>query len=138
MAMVSIGNGARARIEAQIAAMGQNVILVMSGNMSRGGFRMGFGSPGTLKVEDYEALRKEVEGVAGISPEIRVNAQVAVGNQNHLPTIVGVGADYIDIRSWRLASGANFTEADVRNANKVALIGQTASETLFGAGTDPV
>ena len=88
IAMVSIGNGAKARIEAQIAAMGQNVILVMSGNMSRGGFRMGFGSPGTLKVEDYEALRKEVEGVAGISPEIRVNAQVAVGNQNHLPTIV--------------------------------------------------
>jgi putative ABC transport system permease protein len=138
IAMVSIGNGAKARIEAQIAAMGQNVILVMSGNMSRGGFRMGFGNPGTLKVEDYEALRKEVDGVAGISPEIRVSAQVAVGNQNHFPTIVGVGADYVDIRSWRFASGENFTEADVRNANKVALIGQTAAETLFGAGTDPV
>ena len=122
IAMVSIGNGAKARIESQIAAMGQNVILVMSGNMSRGGFRFGFGNPGTLKVEDYEALRKEVDGVAGISPEIRVNAQVAVGNQNHLPTIVGVGADYVDIRSWRFASGANFTEADVRNANKVCVL----------------
>jgi putative ABC transport system permease protein len=138
IAMVSIGNGAKARIEAQIAAMGQNVILIMSGNMSRGGFRFGFGSPGTLKVEDYDAIRREVEGVAAISPEVRINAQVAAGNQNHFPTIVGVGNEYVDIRSWRLESGENFTEADVRNANKVALIGKTAAETLFGAGTDPV
>ena len=138
IAMVSIGNGAKARIEAQIAAMGQNVILIMSGNMSRGGFRMGFGSPGTLKAEDYDAIRREVDGVAAISPEIRVNAQVAAGNQNHLPTIVGVGADYLEIRSWSLLNGANFTESDVRNANKVALIGKTAAETLFGEGTDPV
>jgi len=138
IAGVSIGNGAKARIEAQIAAMGQNVILIMSGNMSRGGFRMGFGSPGTLKVEDYEAIRKEVDGVAAISPEIRLNAQIAAGNQNHFPTIVGVGADYVEIRSWSFVSGANFTEADVRNANKVALIGKTAAETLFGESTDPV
>jgi putative ABC transport system permease protein len=138
IAMISIGNGAKARIEAQIAAMGQNVILIMSGNMSRGGFRMGFGAPGTLKAEDYDAIRREVDGVAGISPEIRANAQVAAGNQNHLPTIVGVGADYLEIRSWSLVSGANFTEADVRNANKVALIGKTAAETLFGEGSDPV
>jgi len=139
IAMISIGNGAKSRIEAQIAAMGQNVILIMSGNMSRGGFRMGFGSPGTLKVEDYDAIRREVDGVAGISPEIRVsNAQVAAGNQNHLPTIVGVGADYLEVRSWSLVGGANFTESDVRNANKVALIGKTAAETLFGEGADPV
>jgi putative ABC transport system permease protein len=138
IAMVSIGNGAKARIEAQIAAMGQNVILIMSGNMSRGGFRMGFGSPGTLKVEDYDAIRNEVEGVAAVSPEVRINAQVAAGNQNHFPTIVGVGSEYVDIRSWRFESGENFTDADVRNANKVALIGKTAAETLFGPGTDPV
>src|SRR6266545_4392386 len=83
IAMVGIGNGAKARIEAQIAAMGQNVVLIMSGNLSRGGFRFGFGSRGTLKVEDYDAIRKEVDGVAGISPEVRISAQVAAGNQNH-------------------------------------------------------
>lgn len=138
IAMVALGNGAKARIEAQIAAMGQNVILIMSGNMSRGGFRFGFGSPGTLKVEDYEAIRREVDGVAAISPEVRVSAQVAVGNQNHFPTIVGVGSEYVDIRSWSFVSGANFSETDVRNASKVALIGKTAAETLFGAGADPV
>jgi putative ABC transport system permease protein len=138
IAMVSIGNGAKARVEAAIANMGQNVIMIMSGNMSRGGFRFGFGSPGSLKPEDYEAIRKEVDGVAGISPEVRASGQVAAGNQNAVPSIMGVGADYAQIRSWEIVSGQNFTETDVRNANKVALIGKTAAETLFGEGADPV
>jgi putative ABC transport system permease protein len=128
IAMVSIGNGAKARVEAQIASLGQNVLLVLSGNVSRGGFRMGFGSPGSLKVEDYEAIRREVDGIVGISPEVRVGgAQVAAGNQNHVPSISGVGADYVHIRAW-----------EIRTARKVALIGKTAAETLFGAGADPV
>ena len=138
IAMVAIGNGAKARVEAQIAGLGQNVILIMSGNMSRGGFRFGFGSPGTLKVEDYDAIRKEVEAVAGISPEVRATSQVIAGNQNHFPSIRGVGEDYFQIRTWDFASGQNFTDADVRNANKVAVIGQTASDILFGEGIDPV
>jgi putative ABC transport system permease protein len=138
IAMVSIGNGAKARVEAAIASMGQNVLMIMSGNMSRGGFRFGFGSPGSLKAEDYEAIRKEVDGVTGISPEVRASGQVAAGNQNAVPSIMGVGADYTQIRSWEIVSGQNFTETDVRNANKVALIGKTAAETLFGEGTDPV
>ena len=138
IAMVSIGNGAKARVEAQIASLGQNVLLIMSGNVSRGGFRPGFGAPGSLKADDYEAIRKEVDGVVGISPEIRASAQVAAGNQNHNPQIMGVGADYIGIRSWEIVSGQNFTETDVRNAAKVALIGKTAAETLFGEGCDPV
>src|SRR5436190_3191761 len=138
IAMVAIGNGAKARVEAQIASLGQNVILIMSGNTSRGGFRYGFGSPGSLKVDDYDSIKKEVEGVAGISPEVRASSQVIAGNQNHFPNIKGVGEDYIQIRSWDLASGQNFTDADVRNANKVALIGQTACDILFGEGSDPV
>ena len=77
IAMVSIGNGAKARVEAQIANLGQNVLLIMSGNVSRGGFRPGFGAPGTLKLEDYEAIRKEVDGVAGISPEVRADNRSA-------------------------------------------------------------
>src|SRR5213593_3493717 len=68
IAMVSIGNGAKAQIEAQIAALGQNVILVLSGNVSRGGFSMGFGSAGTLTKDDYVALRREISGVTGVSP----------------------------------------------------------------------
>jgi len=138
IAMVSIGNGAKARVEAQIASLGQNVLLILSGNVSRAGFRPGFGSPGSLKAEDYEAIRREVDGVAGISPEVRATAQVAAGNENHSPAISGVGVDFIGIRSWDLVSGNNFTDSDVRNAAKVALIGKTAAETLFGEGADPV
>src|SRR5881409_1249528 len=82
IAVVSIGSGAKAQVEAAIASMGQNVILILSGNVSRGGFRMGFGTAGTLTREDFEAIRKEIPGVTAISPEVWSFAQVAVGNQN--------------------------------------------------------
>jgi len=137
IAMVSIGRGARAQVEAQIAGLGQNVILVLSGNSSRGGFSMGFGSAGTLTREDYQALRREINGITGVSPEVRSFSQIAAGNQNINSQVMGVGEDYLDIRAWPLLNGANFTESDVRNATKVALIGRTTSRTLFG-DEDPV
>ena len=137
IAMVSIGNGAKAQMEARVASLGQNVIQVFSGSSSRGGVRMGFGSSGTLTREDYESIRREIAGVAGASPEVRSFAQLAFGNQNNNSQVLGVGAEYVDIRAWPLEGGANFTENDVRNANKVALIGRTTATTLFGDG-DPV
>ncbi|MCX8109155.1 MAG: ABC transporter permease, partial [Verrucomicrobiae bacterium] len=137
IAMISIGNGAKAQVEAQIATLGQNVLLVLSGNVTRGGFGMGFGSAGTLTKEDYDALRREIPGIAGVSPEVRGFAQIAAGNQNINTQVLGVGADYITIRAWPLASGSNFTEQDIRSANKVALIGKTTAQTLFG-DIDPV
>src|SRR5438876_556718 len=79
IAMVAIGNGAKSQVEAQIAMLGQNVVLVLSGNVSRGGFSMGFGSAGTLTKEDYEAIRKEISGITGVSPEVRSFAQIAAG-----------------------------------------------------------
>ncbi len=132
IAMVSIGNGAKAQVEAQIASMGQNVILILSGNVSRGGFSMGFGSAPSLTKEDFAALRREVSNISGVSPEVRSFAQVAVGNQNNNVQVQGVSEDYVDIRAWPVAQGANFTESDVRNAGKVALIGQTTAKSLFG------
>src|SRR5881398_2720005 len=70
IAMVSIGNGAKSQIEAQIASLGQNVLNVMSGNFSRGGVRMGWGSAGTLTRDDYDAMGREVMGLNGMSPEV--------------------------------------------------------------------
>jgi len=137
IAMVSIGNGAKAQVEAQIASLGRNVILVLSGNVSRGGFSFGFGSAGTLTQGDYDAIRREIGGVAGASPEVRSSAQLAAGNQNINTQVMGVGVDYVEIRSWPVVNGDNFTEQDVRTANKVALIGSTTSQTLFG-DIDPV
>jgi len=137
IAMVSIGNGAKAQIEANIAALGQNVITVMSGNLRRGGFGMGFGSAGTLTREDMAAIEREVQGVMAISPEVRANAQVAAGNQNLSTSILGVAASFPDFRNWTFASGGPFTDQDVKSQTKVALIGKTTATSLFGE-TDPV
>jgi len=135
---VSMGAGAKAEVERQIASMGNNLLIVFSGNMSRGGVRGGFGTQPTLTVQDYESLRREVSGLAGISPEARATVQVVAGDQNTSVGIWGVSADFAGIRSWRFQSGENFTDTDVRNAAKVCLIGKTTAGTLFGEGIDPV
>src|SRR4051794_16506951 len=122
IAMVSIGNGAKAQVEAQIASLGQNVILIFSGSFTRGGVHSGWGSAGTLTVEDAQAIQREVPEVVIVSPEIRSSAQVAAGNQNWFTSLLGEGEDYLEIRQWPLTSGAMFTEVDVRSANKVAVI----------------
>lgn len=137
IAMVSVGNGAKAQIEAQIATLGQNTIMIMSGNVRRGGFSMGFGSSGTLTREDLLALERELTDIVAVSPEVRSGAQVAAGNQNLSTSILGVSADYPNIRAWTFASGGPFTEQDVKSANKVALIGKTTATQLFG-DEDPV
>jgi putative ABC transport system permease protein len=137
IAMVGIGNGAKAQVEAQIASLGQNVILIFSGSTTSSGIRTGWGNAGTLKIEDAEAIRREVSGVVAVSEEIRAATQVAAGNQNWLTQVLGESADYLDIRQWQLADGASFTPQDVRSANKVCLIGRTTATQVFG-NDDPV
>src|ERR1043166_8553607 len=135
---VSMGTGAKAEVDKRIASMGQNLLTVLSGNMSRGGGRGGFGMAPNLTTADYEAIRKEIYGVTAVSPETRTSVQVAVGNQNSFVQVSGVSAEYLTARSWPLRGGDNFTENDVRIANKVCLIGSTTAKTLFGENVDPV
>ena len=137
IAMVGIGNGAKAQVEAQIASLGQNVILIFSGSTTSSGIRTGWGGAGTLKVEDAEAIRREVPGVVGVSEEVVSTTQVAAGNQNWFTRIYGESADYFDIRQWPLADGAPFTPQDVRSANKVCVIGRTTATQVYG-NEDPV
>jgi putative ABC transport system permease protein len=137
IAMVSIGNGAKAQIEAQIASMGQNVVLVWSGSFTRGGTHSGWGAAGTLTLDDCDAMQREIPGVTAVSPEVRSVAQVAVGNQNWSTTIQGESPEYFDIRQWPLVEGVAFTGQDVRSANKVAVIGKTIADQLF-PGEDPL
>jgi putative ABC transport system permease protein len=137
IAMVGIGNGAKAQVDAQISSLGQNVILVFSGSTTRSGIRTGWATAGTLTIEDAEAIGREVEGVVAVSPEVRTVRQVAAGNQNWFTQILGEGPDYLTIRQWPLAEGVPFTDQDVRSANKVCLIGRTTAEQLFG-NDDPL
>ena len=137
IAMVGIGNGAKAQVEAQIASLGQNVILIFSGSTTSSGIRTGWGGAGTLKIEDAEAIRREVPGVTGVSEEVASTTQVAAGNQNWFTRVYGESADYFDIRQWPLADGAPFTAQDVRSANKVCVIGRTTATQIYG-NEDPV
>src|SRR5881398_2753691 len=132
IAMVGIGNGAKAQVEAQIASLGQNVILIFSGSTTSSGIRTGWGGAGTLKIEDAEAIRREVPGVIGVSEEVVSTTQVAAGNQNWFTRIYGESADYFDIRQWPLADGVPFTPQDVRSANKVCVIGRTTATQIYG------
>jgi len=136
---VSMGTGAKAEVDKRIASLGQNLLTVLAGNMNRGGVRGGFGMQPNLTVADYEAIRKEVLGVTAASPEARVGgAQIVAGNQNTPVQVSGVSAEYLTARSWGLRGGDNFSETDVRNANKVCLIGSTTANSLFGDNVDPV
>jgi len=137
IAMVSIGNGARAQVEQQIASLGENVILIFSGSVTSSGIRTGWGSAGTLKIEDAEAIRREVPGVIAVSEEVISTRQVSAGNQNWFTRIYGESPEYFDIRQWPLSAGANFTALDVRSANKVCVIGRTTASQVFGSD-DPV
>jgi len=137
IAMVSIGNGAKSQVEAQVASLGQNVITVFSGSMSQGGMRGGWGSAPTLTVEDYEAIQREVTGVVGVSPEVRDRNQVLANGLNWNTQVNGESPDYPDIRSWKIAAGSMFSDQDVRSVAKVAVIGKTVADQLF-PNTDPV
>jgi putative ABC transport system permease protein len=137
IAMVGIGNGAKSQIEAQIASMGENVVLVFSGSFSRGGVRSGWGGAGTLTIDDADGILREIPGVVAISPEIRTRAQIAAGNQNWNTSIQGESPEYFDIRQWPVITGAAFTAQDVRSANKVAVIGKTIADQLY-PGENPI
>ncbi len=137
IATVSFGNGAKAMVEQQFAALGQNVVLVYSGSFTSKGVRSGFGGAGTLTVDDVAAIGREVSGIVSVSPEQRSSAQVAVGNLNWFTSLQGESETYLDIRQWPLSDGAMFTEQDVKGASKVAVIGQTIVSNLFPDG-DPI
>ena len=137
VAMVGIGNGAKAQVEAQIATLGQNVILIFPGSVAMGGVQSGSGGVGTLKLEDAKAIAEEVPDVLAVSPGTRASSQLAYGNQNWATSVAGEAPEYFEIRQWEITSGAGFTEQDVRSAAKVAVIGATVARQLFGE-EDPV
>jgi len=137
IAMVGIGNGAKAQVEAQVASLGENVIQVSAGSGSRSRVRLGLGSSISLTLDDAQAILDEVPDVVAISPEVRTTVQVVAGNRNWSTQIYGESPEYFQIRQWPLDSGEIFTEQDVRGTTKVAVIGSVAAEELFG-DEDPV
>ena len=137
IAMVAIGSGATASIQAQIQSIGSNIIMVLSGSLTTGGMRLGSGASQTLSEDDAKAIAAECPAVALVAPTVRGGAQLMFGNNNWATSIQGTTLDYLTIRDLSVANGHAFTDQDVESAAKVALLGQTVAKNLFGDG-DPV
>jgi putative ABC transport system permease protein len=134
--MMSIGQGAQYAIKQTIAAMGSNLFILISGSTSAGGVRSGGGGNLTLTVGDADAIA-ELPGVQAVAPIHPGSAQIVYGPNNWNTSIIGTTPKYLDARSWQVISGNAFTDSDVRSATRVALIGKTAADNLFG-DEDPV
>jgi putative ABC transport system permease protein len=137
IAMIAIGSGAKTRIQEQIASMGSNLLIVLSGSATSGGFRHGSGSVPTLTVEDAKAMATELSAVKYTAPILRGVTQVVFGNQNWSTVTYATTPEALLIRDWPILSGRPLTQADVDGAAKVCLLGQTVVYNLFGE-MDPV
>ena len=137
IAMLAVGTGAREQVAAQIASMGSNLLIVLPGSSASGGVRMGMGTQPTLKLEDAESIGKDCPAVEAVAPIHNGNAQVVFGNQNWSTGVQGTTASMLEIREWPLSAGRCFTDDDVKSSAKVAVLGQTVVDNLFG-GIDPV
>ena len=135
--IVAIGQGARAQIEARVASLGRNLVVVTPGSSEKAGVSAGAGSQDSLKAEDVAAIAREAGSVAAITPVIQTFSFAVVGNANWRTSIQGVDASWFDIRDWEVASGRPFEEADVRVSRKVVVLGATVAGVLFGE-EDPV
>jgi putative ABC transport system permease protein len=137
IAMVGVGSGAQARVAEQIQSLGSNLIIVLSGSTTAGGIRGGQGSRLTITEDDAFALAREVASVQAAAPAMRGSAQVVYGNLNWSTGIQGVTADYSEVREWGVIDGRFITPEDQSGASKVALLGQTTAQNLFG-DSDPL
>ena len=139
IAMVSIGQGAQASVQAQISSIGTNLLFVSAGAQNVGGVRSGTGETGTntLTIEDLEAIGREVPSVSMVTPAVNTRTQLIFGNQNWNTQIQGVNEQFPEIRKWSVQEGAFFTDGDVRTAARVLVIGQTIADNLF-PGMDPI
>ena len=138
IAMVSIGEGAKRAVQAQIATMGTNVIVIFPGVTSASGVRGSQGSAMTLTVSDALDLKKRVPLLADTGWAKRDVMQIIYGNRNWNGPINGISPSYLTIRDWSFTSGGPFTQTDLESAARVALIGQTIVGNLFEPGEEPV
>lgn len=136
--MLAIGQGSKKSIQANIAEMGSNMIMISPGADMRGGVRQDPSAMQTLKLADYNAIKDQCSYVKAVSPTVNSSGQFINGNNNTQSTIYGVDIDYLEIRQLTVSSGEMFTETDIRTSAKVCVLGQTVVDYLFPDGSDPV
>jgi putative ABC transport system permease protein len=138
IAMVAIGEGAKAQVEAQFAAMGSNLLIVLPGSTTSGGMRGGFGSMPTLTWDDLRAIRTEVPTVRYAAAQLASVAQLQSEDQNWSTRVYGTTPEFFLIRNWTVAMGSPMSDSDAEGGTKVVFLGQTVVNNLFGPNANPV
>lgn len=140
IALVSLGESSKRAVQSQIQSIGSNLLTVSPGSQSSGGVRGAAGGVTTLTSEDAETIKNssEVTTIKNVSPEYSSRAQVIAGRNNTNTQIVGVKPVYAEVRKLTLSSGNFITQQHVSAMSKVAVLGPTVVEDLFGEGTNPV
>lgn len=136
--MLAVGQGTKQSIQANIAEMGSNMIMIGPGADRRGGVRQDASSMETLKLADFESIRDECGYIKAISPVVNKSGQFIYGNENTPSTIYGVNQDYLEIRQLSISDGSGFTDAEIKSSAKVCILGQTVIDNLFPDGSDPI
>ncbi|MCI5824085.1 MAG: ABC transporter permease [Candidatus Gastranaerophilales bacterium] len=130
--MLAVGEGASQKIAKDMESMGSNLLMIHSAAATSGGVRMGRGTKPTLTLKDANAIEKECTGLLGVAPTSKETQQLTYGNQNWSTNVTGTNSDYIKIRDWEILYGRNFFSEELKNSSKVAIIGNTVSNELFG------
>ncbi len=136
--MVSIGQGAQSSIAANIESIGSNLIIVRPGAQRSAGVSAGFGSAQTMTIEDANAIKSQAQSIKAVAPEISRRYQIAAKSNNTNTDVVGTVADYLVAHNVKIASGSFFTDQQQKSSAKVAVLGATAKEDLFGTDMDPI
>ena len=129
--MLAVGQGTKKSIQANIAEMGSNMIMIGPGADRRGNIKKNASSMETLKMNDYESIKDECTYIKAISPVVNKSGQFIYGNENAPSTIYGVNQDYMEIRQISVADGDLFTDADIKASAKVCILGQTVVDNFF-------
>lgn len=139
IAMLAIGQGSKKSIQANIAEMGSNMIMIRPGqDKGPGGAQQDASDMQTLKLKDYETLKEQSKYLAAISPNVNASGQFINGNNNTPSTMYGISPDYLQIRQQKVKDGDMFTDEDVKTSAKVCVIGKTVADNLFTNGEDPI
>lgn len=136
--MLGIGQGSKKSIQAQIAEMGSNMIMIHPGADMRGGVRQDPSAMQTLKLDDYAAIRDQTTYITAVSPNVSSSGQFIYAANNYPSSVTGVSIDYLKIRQLTVEQGEMFTEADITTSAKVCIVGKTITDNLFPNGEDPV
>lgn len=134
--MMAIGQGAQYAVQQTISTMGSNLLIVLSGSFTTAGVRSGSAGAPTLNVADAEAIA-ELDSISNVAPVHQGTRQLVYGSNNWSSSVVGTTPPYLEARAWSVVAGAGFGDSDVRSATRVALLGKTVVDNLFG-DEDPV